>query len=63
MVFKIKLDTVACIGCVACTRCEPFVMGNDMKAHVVDALTDQPECVQAVAEECPVGAITVVKIT
>jgi ferredoxin len=57
MAYVIELDSTACIGCVACTRCDIFEMGEDMKAHAIDTETDDLSCVEAVAEDCPVGAI------
>lgn len=59
MVYRIELDTDACIGCVACTKCEQFEMRDDMKAHPTNILIDTLGCVQEVADECPVGAITI----
>ena len=58
MAYKVKLDSVACVGCVACTRCESFEMGPDMKAHAIQDIVDDISCIQDVAEDCPVGAIT-----
>ncbi len=58
MAYNIKLDSDACIGCVACTRCEYFEMRLDMKAHAIQAVVDDISCIQDVAEDCPVGAIT-----
>jgi len=59
MAYAIELDSTACIGCVACTRCDIFEMDEDMKAHAIDSETDDLSCVAAVAEECPVGAISI----
>ena len=58
MTYHIELDSVACIGCVACTRCEYFEMRPDMKAHAVQQLVPELGCIVDVAEGCPVGAIT-----
>lgn len=57
MAYNVELDSVACIGCVACTRCEYFEMRTDMKAHVVQKLVFELGCIADVAEDCPVGAI------
>jgi ferredoxin len=58
MTYRLELDSVACIGCVACTRCEYFEMRPDMKAHAVQEVVFELGCVLEVAGECPVGAIT-----
>ena len=62
MAYAIELDSDACIGCVACTRCDEFEMGEDMKAHAVKSTTEHIHCVKEVAEDCPVGAITIKKL-
>ena len=59
MAYAIELDSNACIGCVACTRCDEFEMGDDMKAHAVESTTDDIGCIKEVAEDCPVGAIAI----
>jgi ferredoxin len=53
IVNHVRLDSNACIGCVACTRCENFEMGEDMRAHLVEDET----CVLEAIANCPVGAI------
>lgn len=58
MAYKVELDSIACIGCVACTRCEAFEMRPDMKAHAVQNIVLEIDCISDVAEGCPVGAIT-----
>ena len=58
MAYKVELDSIACIGCVACTRCETFEMRQDMKAHAVQNIVLEIDCISDVAEGCPVGAIT-----
>lgn len=58
MVYNVELDSVACIGCVSCTRCEYFEMRPDMKAHAVQKVVFELGCIVDVAEDCPVGAIT-----
>jgi len=58
MAYSIELDSVACIGCVTCTRCNYFEMRSDMKAHAVQNVVLELGCILDVAEECPVGAIT-----
>jgi ferredoxin len=58
MAYSIALDSVACIGCVACTRCEYFEMRPDMKAHAVQEIVFELGCISNAAEECPVGAIS-----
>lgn len=62
MRYKVELDTVACIGCVACTRCEIFEMRPDMKAHALQNIASNIDCIADVAEDCPVGAITFSRI-
>ena len=62
MRYKVKLDSVACIGCVACTRCEIFEMRPDMKAHAIQNIVSDVYCIADVAEDCPVGAITFSRI-
>ncbi len=59
MAYAIELDSTACIGCVACTRCAEFEMGEDMKAHAVTTTADDIGCIKTVAEDCPVGAISI----
>jgi len=58
MAYRIELDSIACIGCAACTCCEYFEMRDDMKAHAVQNLVLEIGCIPEVAEECPVDAIT-----
>ena len=58
MAYSIELNSDACIGCVACTRCRYFEMRPDMKAHAVQNVVIELGCILDVAEECPVGAIT-----
>jgi ferredoxin len=53
----VRLDSNACIGCVACTRCENFEMGQDMKAHVVKGEVRNEKCVLDAISNCPVAAI------
>jgi ferredoxin len=57
MAYRVELDSVACIGCAACTSCEYFEMHPDMKAHAVQKVVVEIVCVRDVAESCPVGAI------
>lgn len=57
MTYHIELDSIACIGCAACTRCEYFEMRDDMKAHAVQNNVPEIGCIPEVAEECPVDAI------
>ena len=57
MVFRIKLDSARCIGCLACTRCNNFVCGADFKAQPVQSEVDEIGCNQQAAAICPVGAI------
>ncbi len=58
MAYRVELDSVACIGCAACTSCEYFEMRPDMKAHAVQKVVIEIGCILPVAESCPVGAIT-----
>ena len=59
MSYRVEVDIYACIGCVACTRCNNFEMGMDGRAHVILTEVDHPGCNEEVAEKCPVGAIKV----
>ena len=61
MIYKVEVDIDACIGCVACTRCENFRMKPDGKVHAITSGTDHLGCNKEVAEQCPVGAIRVTK--
>ena len=56
------MDSVACIGCVACTSCGYFEMGPDMKAHVLKKIASNIDGIADVPEDCPVGAITFSRI-
>lgn len=58
MAYRVELDSVACIGCAACTSCEYFEMRLDMKAYAVQNFVVEIVCILSVAESCPVGAIT-----
>jgi ferredoxin len=57
--YAIRLDSDACIGCLACTRCEGIEAGDDMKAHAVMTEVQNLGCCQEVADACPVGAIVI----
>ena len=35
MVFWVEVEPGKCIGCLACTRCNNFICGNDFKAQAV----------------------------
>jgi ferredoxin len=59
MVFRLDLDSARCIGCLACTRCNNFVCGNDFKAQVVRSEVNEIGCNQEAAAICPVGAILI----
>ena len=59
MAFAVEVDPGKCIGCLACTRCNNFVCGNDFKAQAVRSVVDEIGCNQEAAEICPVGAITI----
>ena len=59
----VRLDSNACIGCVACTRCENFEMGQDMKAHVVKAEVKDEKCVLDAVANCPVGALDLLPLS
>ena len=59
MAFRVEVDIGACIGCVACTRCENFEMKAGGKACAVKSEVDDLTCSQEVAESCPVGAIKI----
>jgi ferredoxin len=59
MKLRAELDSARCIGCLACTRCNNFVCGNDFKARAVRAELDEIGCNQEAAVICPVGAIII----
>ncbi len=59
MGFRVKLDIASCIGCLACTRCENFVCGNDFKVRPVRSEIAEIGCNQEAAAICPVGAIRI----
>ena len=56
--YRVRLDSHACIGCLACTRCKGIEAGDDMKAHAVKTEIDDDGCWESAAKRCPVGAIT-----
>jgi len=57
--YQVRVDSDACIGCVACTRCDLFVIGPDMRARAVRSeVRDVVRC-REVADACPVGAIVI----
>jgi ferredoxin len=60
---RISLNSDACIGCLACTRCEVFEVREDMRAHAVLTEVDDLGCCKEVAEACPVGAIVITPIS
>ena len=57
--YRISLDSDACIGCLACTRCKFFEVREDMRAHAVFTEVEDLGCCREVAEACPVGAIKI----
>ena len=59
MAFSVEVDPGKCIGCLACTRCDNFVCGNDFKARAVLSDVEEIGCNQEAAAICPVGAILV----
>ena len=59
MAFSVEVDSGKCIGCLACTRCNNFVCGNDFKAQAVKPKVNEIGCNQEAAAICPVGAILV----
>ena len=61
--YRLELDSIACIGCAACTRCEFIEMGPDMKAHAVKNRVPENDCLKEVVESCPVGAIVFKRIS
>ncbi|MCU0596494.1 MAG: ferredoxin [Desulfobacterota bacterium] len=61
--YRISLDSDACIGCLACTRCKVFEMREDRRAHAVFTELDDSGCCKEVAEACPVGAIVITPIS
>jgi ferredoxin len=57
--YQVRVDSAACIGCVARARCDLFVIGSDVRAHAVHAeLRNVGRC-REVADACPVGAILI----
>ena len=61
MTYRLEVDIYACIGCVACTRCDNFEMEMDGRTRAIKTEVDHPGCNDEVAEQCPVGAIKVTK--
>jgi ferredoxin len=61
--YRISLDSDACIGCLACTRCKRFEVREDMRAHAVLREVTDLGCCKEVAEACPVGAIVIIPIS
>jgi ferredoxin len=61
--YRISLDGDACIGCLACTRCEGIEVGEDMRAHALHAEVDDLGCCREAAKACPVGAIVITPIS
>lgn len=59
MAFSVEVDSGKCIGCLACTRCNNFVCGNDFKVRAVCIEVDEIGCNQEAAALCPVGAIVI----
>ena len=57
MTFRVEVDRDRCIGCLACTRYENFICGNDFKARVVRPYVGDVGCNQQAVEICPVNAI------
>jgi ferredoxin len=57
--FAVEVDPGKCIGCLACTRCNNFVCGNDFKAQAVRSVVEEIGCNQEAAAICPVGAILI----
>ena len=56
---QVALDSARCIGCLACTRCNNFVCGNDFKAQIVRSEVDEIDCNYEATVICPVGAISI----
>jgi ferredoxin len=57
--YRISLDSDACIGCLACMRCEVFEVREDMRAYAVRSVVDDLACCREAADACPVGAIVI----
>lgn len=62
MTFRVKLDSDACIGCLACTRCQNFIIGEDMKAYPVNTEVRALGLIRTVADLCPVAAIKIIPL-
>ena len=62
MAYRLELDSIACIGCAACTKCAAIEMQQDMKAHAVQKAITDIDCIREMVEDCPVGAISLRRI-
>ncbi len=61
---KPVVDTDLCIGCGRCEDCCPevFELGDDGYSHVIGPdRCEEAGCCGMAAEECPVGAISLVE--
>ncbi len=57
MSYKIEFDKTKCRGCGACTFCDNWKFGDDMKAYPVKTELEELGCNQEAADICPVGII------
>ncbi len=58
---NIKIDIEKCIGCGTCAALAPgtFKMNDQMKAEVLDVVTDDEATIQSARDCCPVQVITI----
>ena len=62
MTLDIRVNRARCIGSKCCTHAAPgvFALDGERIAVVVDAAGGSRDEVQAAADECPTGAISII---